>query len=339
MDIIVLTNEKGEFYSSVKYLKKTGKLSLDMDKLIEFGNKHGLNFILKDFSEVDFRKFELKNQVVLYTSSEDPMLYYKGYIHDVVKGIEMMGGILVPRLDLFEAHHNKVFMEILRDILLRNVDTGVKTRHFGTYESYIQRTDEIEVPCVIKTAFGAGSKGVALIRSEAEKTNKPKSMSKAYSNKELVKKIVGKYSPFSLYRNKFVIQNFIENLSGDFKVLVYGEKYFVISRANRENDFRASGGGKLDFDPQLPKGIFDFAKEVYESLDTPYASLDIAYDGHRFYLIEFQCMHFGTLTVEDSIRYYINNDGNWESVETASIIEEVFVEAVITYLKRKGLYA
>lgn len=71
MDIIVLTNEKGEFYSSVKYLKKTGKLSLDMDKLIEFGNKHGLNFILKDFSEVDFRKFELKNQVVLYTSSED----------------------------------------------------------------------------------------------------------------------------------------------------------------------------------------------------------------------------------------------------------------------------
>lgn len=335
MDIIVLTNEKGEFYSSVKHLKATGKLSLDTEKITDYGKKNGINFIFRTFTEVDFRDFDLSGKIVMYTSSEDPMLYYKGYINDVVKGIDLMNGILVPRLELFEAHHNKVFMEILRDILLKDVDTGIKTRHFGTYESYLQKINEIEVPSVIKTSFGAGSKGVALLKTEEEKNNKPKKMSRAYTMKEIVKKCMGKYSPYSIYRNKFVIQNFIENLNGDFKVLVYGDKYFVISRANREDDFRASGGGKLDFDPQLPDGIFDFAKKVFDALDTPYASLDIAYDGTRFYLIEFQCLHFGTLTVEDSKRYYIKKDNKWEIVEIESVIEEVFVESLIKYIEKK----
>ena len=163
-------------------------------------------------------------------------------------------------------------------------------------------------------------------------------MSSAASLKEYVKKALGKYTPFSLHRNKFVIQNFIENLNGDFKVLIYGDKYYAISRANRKNDFRASGGGIIDFSPELPNGIFDFAKKVFEALDTPYASLDIAYDGKRFYLIEFQCMHFGPLTVENSLRYYIFEDNKWKCVEAESIIEKVFVEAVFKYLIKKGLY-
>lgn len=337
MDIIVITNEKGEFYSSVIYRKKTGKLSIDTEKLLKYGKESGLNIIFKTFADIDFSNFDLKDKIVLYTSSEDPNLYYKGYIHDVIKGIELMGGILVPRLELFEAHHNKVFMEILRDILLKDVNTGIHTRHFGTYESYLQKIDEIPVPSVIKTAFGAGSKGVALIKTEEEKFSKPKKMSRFFTAKELAKEYLGKYSPFSIYRNKFVIQNFVENLNGDFKVLVYGDKYYAISRANRENDFRASGGGKLDFSPQLPDRIFDFAKEVYDALDTPYASLDIAYDGKRFYLIEFQCMHFGTVTLENSLRYYTKKDNKWETVEGGSILEEVFVEALCKYLNKKGL--
>jgi len=51
-----------------------------------------------------------------------------------------------------------------------------------------------------------------------------------------------------LHRSKFIVQEFIPDLSNDWKVLVFWDKYYVLRRKNRPNDFRASGSGLFSFD-------------------------------------------------------------------------------------------
>lgn len=86
------------------------------------------------------------------------------------------------------------------------------------------------------------------------------------------------YIPQSNNRKKFIVQNFIEGLDGDYRVIIYGEKYYRLYRKNRENDFRASGSGDIYFDIELPKGLLDYSRILYKKFNTPYVSLDI---GHK----------------------------------------------------------
>ena len=133
-----------------------------------------------------------------------------------------------------------------------------------------------------------------------------------------------------------VIQQFVEGLKNDYKILIYSDKYYVLRRENRKNDFRASGSGLLSYPRSLPDGMLDFAKKIFEYFDVPYISLDVAYDGNSFYLIEFQFLMFGTYTLEKSKYYFIKIDDEWRKIEGISEIEKVFVQSVCHYVKNKG---
>lgn len=49
------------------------------------------------------------------------------------------------------------------------------------------------------------------------------------------------YTVNSLYRNKFILQSFIPDLANDWKKVIFGDKYYVLTRHVKKNDFRASG--------------------------------------------------------------------------------------------------
>jgi len=143
------------------------------------------------------------------------------------------------------------------------------------------------------------------------------------------------YAAKSNHRSKFLIQNFVEGMDGDYKVVVYGQKYYVLSRKNRKNDFRASGSGIFEWSEEPVDGLFDFSKSVLESLDTPYISLDVGYLDSAFYLIEFQCLHFGNYTLEGSSFYFTKSDTGWDRVVEESILEREFARAVVGYIDRE----
>lgn len=336
MIINIITNYKGWFYSSLGPYKKN-ILSMDMDKLNYFANENGVELNFLSYPEIDASK-DLSNQFFIYTSSEDPGLNYKGYMEDVLYGIKLKGGILIPEWKYMRAHHNKVMMEKLREIELASIDTGIKSKYYGCNEEFFKDIDNITFPCVYKAAEGAGSRGVALLKDKesAKKILKKVNCSREYTLKEKVYLKIGRLKPllYSRFCNKFVIQNFISNLTGDFKVLVFGDKYYALSRANRDNDFRASGGGRLNYEPTLPNGIFDFAKSIYNTLNVPVLSLDIAYNENRFYLIEFQCLYFGTATLENSTHYYIQQNEEWIRQEEKSILEKEFVSSLHHYIQK-----
>ena len=137
----------------------------------------------------------------------------------------------------------------------------------------------------------------------------------------------------SNHRRKFITQNVISGLRGDYRILAYGDKYYAVYRENRSDGFTASGSGKLDFEVSLPDGMLDYAKSVYTKLDTPFVSLDIGYKDGEFHLFEFQCISLGQYTLEKSKFHYAqSSDGVWERVYEIPDLEREIASTAIRFI-------
>jgi hypothetical protein len=233
-------------------------------------------------------------------------------------------------------------MEILRDLSSNQKLKNIRSKYFGTIEELSNTKYNLNLPLVIKPSVGAMSKGVSLSNTYEELIKKSKKISRTkqllFELRDIVRSIIHKgYIKESKYRKKFIVQNFVDGLKDDWKILIYGNKYYVLNRKNRKNDFRASGGGRLSYITTLPNGLLDFAKEVFESFDTPHLSLDIGFNNKKFFLIEFQFLYFGTYTLEHSDFYFQYNDKNWQLIHQKSELEKVYVESIIKYIRRENI--
>lgn len=333
--IYVLTDYKGYFGSKQK--AKPFKSGLDKNLLKEFFYQNGFEVEYRSFSDIDFRKENYKDKIVLYTSSEDPGYYYKDYIEDVILGLQYQGARLLPSYKFLRANNNKVFMEILRDLSNLKAIKNIKSLHLGTIEDLQKKQITEDSKYVIKTARGAMGKDVMLASNKSELIKKSKLISRTkYLYQELwdIKNAI-KHRGFvrsSKYRKKFIVQNYISGLSNDWKILIYFNKYYILKRQNRKDDFRASGSGIIEFVKEIPPHILDFAELVYNEFNTPHLSIDVAFDGNTFYLIEFQALYFGTKTIEFAPFYFMKEGINWQRYDGKSNLEEVFVESVCQFL-------
>lgn len=336
--IILLTDYQGRFSSkmpTVPYMS-----GMDKDLLKNEFIKRGCTVEYLNYPDLDFRNGDYKKAFVLYTSSEDDDLFYKSYIEDIIFGLELQGAYTIPSFKYLKAHHNKVFMEILRDQSNLQKIKNIKSLYFGTFEDLSNYKGLLEFPGVFKSAQGSTSTGVRKINSKREAAKYAKHFSRTRNIKyelwDLGRSFKYKaYKRESLFRRKFVLQNFIMNLDKDWKVLIFGNKYFILERRVRENDFRASGSGLFRFTANIPDGILDYAKEFYESENVPFLSMDIGFDGNSFYLMEFQALYFGTVTLQKSPFYFENEDIKWNIVHETSVLENVFAEAVVNYINTK----
>ncbi|HHY21024.1 MAG TPA: hypothetical protein GX525_03890 [Bacilli bacterium] len=125
-------------------------------------------------------------------------------------------------------------------------------------------------------------------------------------------------------------------LENDWKVIVYHDKYYVLRRDNRPGDFRASGSGLFSYDKNLNTSILEVAKEIKDVFDVPLISLDLALSEGRVILIEFQFLHFGTSTLENSTYYYTETQNGWEKIEEKPFLEREYARAIAEYLKMKN---
>ena len=329
---------------SSKYDAIPYRSGLDKNVLQELFKQKGVDVLYMHFSEVDFTQ-NWKNRVVLYTSSEDIDVKYKSYIEDIVYGLELAGANLIPGYKYLKAHHNKVFMEILRRELFP--DSGGKTLFLGTMEELEAAVENHEIiyPCVLKSAAGAMSKGVMKADNKCELIKTAKKLSATpnllYDWKDCIRKYRHKgYVRESTHRNKFIVQPLIKDLKNDWKVLVYGDKIFVLKRGVRKNDFRASGSHlnyKSGREAGVTKEMLDYVYDIYTRMNVPMLSFDLAYDGQKCYMIEFQALYFGTSTFNMSSEYYQFSAGKWVLKEKQGSLEELFVYAICKYLDKSAL--
>lgn len=336
MKIYLLQDYKGLFGS--KYPVVPYRSGMDCNLLNTLFLSAGYEPVFMEMADIDFRKENFKDQVVLYTSSEDIGSHYKDYIEDILLGIQLQGGYLLPDFKYFRAHNNKVFMEILRDLFDFPEIKNIASRHFGTLEDLIKRQKTVSPQSVIKSPVGAVSSGVSLSSDIKDLLRKIRRVSRIIHLAEDVRDIARSirrkgYVKESVHRNKFLIQNLVPDLTHDWKVLVFGTKYYFLKRQVRQDDFRASGSGLFTFTMEVPPEIFSFASRFFELLNVPHVSFDIGFDGTQVYLFEFQVIYFGTYTLTKSPYYFIREENGWTPVNGKSVLEQEYVNSIDVFIK------
>ena len=345
MEIIILTDYHGFFGS--KWKSQPYRSGYDQTMLAELFAGYGVQTRFMRMSEVQFVDIDWRDRVVLYTSNEDPGYHYKAFIEDVVYDLKLRGAMLVPPFEMLRANNNKTFMEMHGRRVLQGRAEIIPSMQFGALEDLDAHIDAVEFPCVFKTAGGALSRGVRLVRNRDELYRLVKKMCATMGAKERLhelgrqKKHMG-YSPVSSHQRKFILQKFIPGLGNDWKVLVYGDQIYTLKRHVRKDDFRASGSG-VDYKPGSESGfplhVLDNLMEIMHAFDVPNLSLDVAYGDGKPYIFEYQGIYYGTSTQYKSKDYFFKQDGQWVSLPTTMNQEEVFVWSIALYLRRKGLLA
>jgi glutathione synthase/RimK-type ligase-like ATP-grasp enzyme len=349
--LIILTDEESNFLISIPDL--VNYTSMDTNKIKSYFSSHGFIVRICKFSELDLGK-NFRGIYVLYQTSEGPGSFYKRYIEDLVYTLEKQGAILLPCYELLKAHHNKVYMEMLRSKFSEASLKSIKSTCYGSWVDAGNYNSGF--PVVIKKASSSGGAGVFLANNRKEYLRNIKKAGKILiaesitgllinnlktGTKKLVKYFQPSKSGFLKYNTEplsttLVVQTFKPGLSGDFKVLIYGDKYYTLYRKNRDNDFRASGSGKLfEVRPEDQIGLLNFAKRITKELDFPIIGMDIAFDGKEYHLFEFQVIHLGTPPLHRSNFWHQFHDGKWVKYEGKSILEEVFSQAIVDFITRK----
>ena len=287
--LIILTDSDSRFLVSMPDLKNY--TSMDVDKIKRYFETLKFDVNVLKFYELDLTK-NYSGVFILYQTSETPGAFYKKYIEDIIFFLEKQGAIVLPKYEYLKAHHNKVYMEMMRmgfsDVSLKTI----KSICFGSWKD--AQSFEPDFPVVIKLASGAGSSGVFLLRNKNDyyKCLKQKG-GLIYSDnlvtlftsyvKNVIKNLKKYFSPGDsgylknitpVFSKSLVIQTFINGLKGDFKVLIFGNKYYTLYRKNRDNDFRASGSGKLFEVPENEHEVLlNYARKVTFEIDLMYINI------------------------------------------------------------------
>ena len=338
--IIALTDYKDKFSS--KHFDNPYRSGMDKEKRIHYFKSRDYELIFRRFNDVMIDDPDFKNVPVIYTSSEDIGYRYKSYIEDMVYGLELSGTRMLPDYKHLRANNNKVFMELMRKVC--DIKPHLNFEVFGSLTDLKTKIDQLSFPCVFKESEGASGAGVALVKTKEDLISKVKASSKKRNYVEDAKdygralKHKG-YIKESIYRDKFIVQDFIPNLKNDWKVYVLGDRVYTFKRPIlKGRGIKASGGGYDNYlyglDAEAPEGMFDLAVDVFRKLNVPHLSIDIAYDGEKFYIIEFQSLYFGTAGIPYSKGYFSKKDDTWSFIEEKLEIEKAYTDSIITFLNK-----
>jgi hypothetical protein len=316
---------------------------MDMDQLMErFGE---LGYVPQSAKAVGVAAHvtDFASWPVIYTSAEDGPGGYRGFLEDLILALQRAGAVVVPRFEILRAHHNKVFAELLLQQVMGTTEGLIPACVYDVLESLDENSPAY--PVVVKGYSGAGSANVHLARSWEELRKMAAKVSRFHDLRfvlsEVRRRVLWRkygYVHTSMHRSRFLLQQFIPGMKRDYKVLVYGRKLYVLRRQTRPHDFRASGSGLFEFAPDdMPDGLLDFASRTRDALDVPLVSLDIGHDGRQFWLIEYQGLMFGPLTMEKSTVYFTRHGGTWIRVEETPDLEREFARSIHEYLASSKL--
>lgn len=354
LELMILYDYKKHF--ATKLIEtKSGRIegNFNLEKLKKLFENKSYKVICQSFSEVDLYR-EYKGTYVVYASSEDKGQFYKQYVEDVILALKEKGAIIIPEFKWFRAHSNKVFQELLRKGFENENLKKPTAFTLGNYKELDTIINQIKYPAVVKMATGAGSSGVKLAKNEKElKKITFKMMDHHYRDctqslflvfclwiKRLLRRMtgrrVGNETIFNhVLSNRIIIQNFIPELTGDYKVLHFNGKYFVLHRNNRPDDFRASGSGLFEFPDYTDevKEVLKFAIQVVNEIKMPLESLDIACNNEGCYLIEFQCVFFGPYTLQYAPWCFVKSGDSLLKVPGKFDLEEEYSSAIDKYIR------
>tara|TARA_B110001452_G_scaffold67562_1_gene54404 strand:- start:3061 stop:4089 length:1029 start_codon:yes stop_codon:yes gene_type:complete len=216
----------------------------------------------------------------------------------ITKAIEKMGIIVYPSSESAYHFDNKVFQKYLFEACDSPL---VKSYVFYHKKDALEWAYNTSFPKVFKLKGGAGSTNVQIVKRKShairlikksfgsgfERMNRREffmdrvralKMNKDFiSFLKLIKGLLEFFQKTIIDKNLGIekgycyFQDFIPNNDSDIRIILIGEKAFGIKRYVKDNDFRASGSGKISHDPkdidlECIKLSFKIRKQIQGSL-------------------------------------------------------------------------
>lgn len=232
------------------------------------------------------------------------------------------------------AHENKNFQE------LEKVRLGIRAPYglpIGTYEEGVEALNKVSYPTVIKKYTGFRSRNVKL----ANNIEEGKKILSQLLDKNFQFNMDSMYYLYRRFKNKehypknfgkVIIQEFIPDLTHDWKILVLGNRCLGGKRYVRKNDFRASGSKLYEMEEDPPENVLNFALKCKDQLNCPNVSLDISENKGDLQLLEYQTIHFAILG-GDPDYYFEKEDDIWQKRPITEGIEHYMAVGIADYIK------
>ncbi len=324
-------------------------VSMNVARMIEYAQKEGFTVEKYHYHQLVNGKTDITDSLVFYSFSQKAN--YRDYILDLIHHLQECGNVVIPPFDLLMCHEDKGYQELYKRRL------GIESLKAWYFSSRKELQGyEFPFPLVVKQSVGSNAKRVFLVhnRKELEKVVKSFEKISLYDRYDLFrrrylrpKKHYPEYPDYSNYTDylqyreyvrrerNFVLQEFVPNLTFDYRVLIFFDRYYVMKRLTRKNDFRASGAKAFELNVVPEPPLLHYAKSIYEKFQTPFLSLDIGCRNNNFYLFEFQALHFGIATVMKQKGYYRLEDGSWHFHESIPDIEREIMGGLIRFIRAK----
>lgn len=302
------------------------------DRWIEYCVKNNIDYIILDcYSSMIINT--LKDEKITHLMwhinheiSKDLMVYPY-----VMNAADNMGIKTFPDFNTRWHFDDKVAQKYLFESKGIN---SIKSDVFYDQQEAITFLKSRKLPIVAKLKRGAGSTNVQLIKSERAgleyieslfttgimSTAKP--LENFRQKSRLAKKIRNPFKLISKVYNFYkknktertlsnpekgyvYFQEFLPNNSSDTRIIVIGDIAFGIRRFNNDNDFRASGSGKIDYNiEEIDMNIVKNAFLISEKLNLQCAAYDFVYDENKNPKVIEVCFGFSMLSYDKCEGYW-----------------------------------
>ncbi len=197
-------------------------------------------------------------------------------------------------------------------------------------------------PKVFKLKGGAGASNVSLVRDYSQAvTLINKAFGLGFSQFDRLEYFKERYNKFKKGKDTFLgvlkgiarifiipkfakkqpkesgyiyFQDFMPDNNSDIRVIVIGDKAFAIKRLVRENDFRASGSGEIDYTDDIDRECLKIAFEVHQKIKSQCTAFDFIFsvDGKPL-IVE---ISYGfSVQAYDNCRGYWDEQLNWKEIQ------------------------
>ncbi|MFZ0390968.1 MAG: hypothetical protein WAN36_10975 [Calditrichia bacterium] len=343
--ILILTGKK-------KFFGQTRKpwVSMDVERICSELKKYGYDTEVHPFYEVVNQTEPLNDRIIFYSFSQRDN--ERQYIRDLIYYLDNGTNLIIPCYELLKCHENKGYQELYRKTLELE---GPESLYFSSYKE--MEGYELNFPLILKSTSGSNGQGVYRAENRKELIKLIKQLRKQnlltqldlirrrYFRREKQYPHYPDYSnatDYQQYRDyvrreqNFVLQEFIPGLEFDYRVLIIFDRYYVGKRFTRPGEFRASGAKLYNFKHEdIPSGLLDYAESVYNKFDTPFLSIDIGCREDKYYLFEFQVLHFGLNVIIKNKGYFLRKEDNWELITAENRIEQEIAYGLSRFLNEK----
>jgi len=327
-------------------------VSMQVPRLVEHARQQGVSVDTYSYHQAINQVRDIRHTAIFYSFSQ--ISNTRHYLKDLIYYLDNGSNLVVPAFDLLMCHEDKGFQELYKRRLGLQ---GLATLFFSSPEEL--RDYDLTFPVVVKEAAGTNGKQVHLIRSrpELERLVRGFSAIPLLDRIDLIRRKhfrrrkhyaeypnydnrtdYHQYIPYVTRDRSFIVQEFVPGLTFDYRVLILYDRFYMMKRGMRPNDFRGSGTKMHDFNYQVDPQLFNFAAEIHRRCDTPFLSLDIGFKDGRYYLFEFQALHFGLGVYAKQQGYFSRRKGEYVHTICPPDLERDIMGGLIKYLRANKIW-